>query len=68
MEPFRWAYVGSGCISRNIARDVTRGGHVIRAVCSRSAYAAAFAIKYGRKAGAREGQNGFVHLVYPFEK
>ena len=52
MEPFRWAYVGSGSIARNTARDVTRGGHVIRAVCSRSAYAAAFAHKYGAESAS----------------
>ncbi len=51
MEPFRWAYVGSGSIAGNTARDVTRGDHVIRAVCSRNAAtAAAFANKYGAEA------------------
>ena len=52
MEPFRWAYVGSGSIARNTARDVTRGGHVIRAVCSRNAAtAAAFANKDREESG-----------------
>ena len=53
MDPFRWAYVGSGSIARNTARDVTRGGHVIRAVCSRNAAtAAAFARKYGAESAS----------------
>ena len=48
MEPFRWAYVGSGSIAGNTARYITKGDHVIRAVCSRNATtAAAFAQKYG---------------------
>ena len=51
MEPFRWAYVGSGSIARNTARNITKGDHVIRAVCSRNAATAAgFAEKYGAKA------------------
>ena len=51
MEPFRWAYVGSGSIARNTARNITKGDHVIRAVCSRNAATAAeFAEKYRAKA------------------
>ena len=31
MEPFRWAYIGSGGIARNTARCVPKGGHAIGA-------------------------------------
>ena len=52
MDPFRWAYVGSGGIARNTARSITKDDHVIRAVCSRNAAtAAAFANKYREESG-----------------
>lgn len=48
MEPFRWAYVGSGSIAGNTARSITKGNHKIGAVYSRNAIKAdAFAKKYG---------------------
>ena len=51
MEPFRWAYVGSGSIAGNTARNITKGNHLIRAVYSRNAIKAeAFAKKYGAQA------------------
>ena len=51
MEPFRWAYVGSGSIAKNTARSITRGDHTIRAVWSRNAGTAAeFAEKYQTEA------------------
>ena len=48
MEKFRWAYVGSGSIAKNTARNITSGDHVITAVYSRNvAKAQDFAEKYG---------------------
>ncbi len=51
MEKFRWAYVGSGSIAKNTARNITSGNHIITAVFSRNKEKAAeFAGKYGAKA------------------
>lgn len=36
MNKFRWAYIGCGSIAKNTARSITRGGHEITAVFSRS--------------------------------
>ena len=36
MEPFRWAYIGSGSIARKTAKDILRGNHEITAVYSRN--------------------------------
>lgn len=48
MEKFRWAYIGSGNIARNTARDIVRGEHSIVSVYSRNAEKAAnFAEQYG---------------------
>lgn len=57
MEPFRWAYIGSGSIARNTAKSITKGNHVITAVYSRNAETAkAFGEKYGASAFASAEQ------------
>ncbi len=48
---FRWAYIGSGNIAKQTARQITKGGHKITAVYSRSyEHACEFAKKYGAEA------------------
>ena len=48
MEPFRWAYIGSGSIAGNTAAQITKGSHTIGAVYSRNAEKAReFAHRYG---------------------
>ena len=36
MEPFRWAYIGSGSIAKNTANSILKGDHRITAVYSRN--------------------------------
>ena len=51
MNKFRWAYIGCGSIAKNTARSITRGGHEITAVFSRTfEEAKAFAEAYHAKA------------------
>ncbi len=51
MEKFRWAYIGSGNIAKNTAREITKGNHSIVSVYSRNfAKAKAFASKYKARA------------------
>lgn len=48
---FRWAYIGSGSIAKQTARAITKKGHKITAVYSRSfAHAESFARKFGARA------------------
>ncbi len=51
MEPFRWAYIGSGSIAKNTANSILKGDHRITAVYSRNPVTAErFAAKYGATA------------------
>ena len=54
VRPFRWAYIGSGSIANNTARNITKGDHVIAAVYSRNTEKAGeFAKKYSAQTYAR---------------
>ena len=51
MEPFKWAYIGSGNIARPTAANISKGNHKIVSVFSRNLEKAkALAYQYGAKA------------------